>query len=275
VTPTGSPAESYNKRGKKELKLNVSREEFLTQQLPRLFLKDAQERTGVRLEQFEGITKKDESIAILMSDGDYLVVPNNQAIFQCFVNSPHNIRKLITAIRLHRYRQALQGNATFFREGDNDCPLDILKRMVGASQTFCLVTYNDALGIYVGNCKSCYMHLSCPAITKVHDLKGQFQPPLAETTTPFARRTRGRPKSQELGGLGGKKRKQELVEPATVQTYYSHLTQSQLQIIASEMKVAVKAPYAGQTELERKQQLAKAILGRVESNKNATSTGAK
>jgi hypothetical protein len=268
ATPTGSPAENYNRRAKKELKLNVSRAEFLTRQLPKLLKLDAQERVGAQLKQFDGVSKHDESIAILMTDKDVYKHTANapESKEHYFVNSPSKVGKAITAARVTRYSRALQGNAQFFKDQENDCPLDILKRMVGASQTFCVVTYDEALGVYVGNCKSCYMYLSCPCVTKVRDLKGLLQPSLAETTTPFARRSQGRPQRKRLGGRGGKKKKQEPKEPATVQTYYSRLTVSQLENVADSMKIKLTERPKGQTDVQRRQQLISTILGMVEDN---------
>jgi hypothetical protein len=44
----------------------------LTKQLPKLLKFDAQERVGAQLKQFDGVSKHDESIAILMTDNDVL-----------------------------------------------------------------------------------------------------------------------------------------------------------------------------------------------------------
>jgi hypothetical protein len=138
--------------------------------------------------------------------------------------------------------------------------------MVGASQTFCVITYDEDLKVYVGNCKSCYMYLSCPCVTKVHDLKGKLQPSLAETTTPFARRSKGRPQRKGLSGRSGTKKKQETKEPATVQTYYKRLKLSQLDNVAESMKIKVPERPKGQTDLKRKQQLTGMIFALVEDN---------
>lgn len=271
VTPQGSSTENYNGRSKKEVKLNVSRSEFLSNQLPKLCRNDAKERTGAKLKQFEGVTKIDESIAILMSDDDiYFESASNKYI----VNSPPKIgKKVATPDRLQRYKHGCTGNVEAFRDNADECPLAVLRKMVGAAQTFCLVGYNQSLGCYVGDCKNCFMHLSCPAVVKVRDVNGKLQPSLAETTTPFARRaTLGRPQSKGLGGRGGKKRKQELKEPATVGTYYSRLDNRQLENIAEEMKAKVGERKKGQTDVQRKEQLTAAIFAQVAANQRQAAT---
>ena len=268
VIPQGSSTENFNKGSKKTAKLNVTRETFCTVELPKVLKSDAQKRCGLKFEQFEGLTKTDEAIAILMTDDDVIKAEiNGNEVY--LVNPPPKVGRRHRDARLNRHTAAILGNSEHFRESPDDCPLTILKRMVGASQTFCVVTKNEPLGIYVGDCKSCYMHLSCPCVAKVRDMKGLLQPKLAETITPFVRKTRGHPQKKGLGGRGGIKKQEDVCEPPSIRGYYLKLTISQLEKIADKMRVVANDAEGATkcTEKERRESLIASILDHVEKNK--------
>lgn len=205
VTPTGSPTESHNrllKGGKNTdglLTMNVSTTAFLQNDLPHILSHASYYLSGAKLLPHSNPSKWDEAAAALM---DAEIDIHKIAEERWVVNSPWATLAPITQQRIQTYNRAVAGENVAPKEM---VTLDSINLNVNSTEQFCFVTRKRD-GTFIGNCKSCYMHLSCPACILVKEHLHELQPPLSsrlKKATPTTRKA-GRPLQKGLGGLGGR-----------------------------------------------------------------------